>query len=64
MNHLMDLGDASLILAAEQLHCPIGLDIGSETQEQIAMSMLAEVQAVFAGRTGGKLKDASLPIHP
>lgn len=63
-NHLMDLDDPALILAAEQLHCPIGLDVGSETQEQIALSIVAEVQAVFAGRSGGKLKDTTQPIHP
>ncbi len=64
LDHLMDLGDASLVLAADQLHCPIGLDIGSETREQIALSMIAEVQASFAKRNGGRLRDACQPIHP
>ena len=64
MNHLLDYGDEELILATEQLHCPIGLDIGSETQEEIALSIVSEVQACFAGRNGGKLRESSAPIHP
>lgn len=64
MNHLMDLGDEALVLATERLHCPIGLDIGSETREEIALSILSEVQASFAGRGGGKLRETSAPIHP
>ncbi len=38
------------------LHNPIGLDIGAETPEQIALAILAEVQAVSTGRDGGKLR--------
>ncbi len=64
MHHLMELGDEQLILATEKLHCPIGLNIGSETSEAIALSIVSEIQAVFSGREGGKLRDVSLPIHP
>jgi xanthine dehydrogenase accessory factor len=33
-----------------KLHAPVGLDLGSETPEQIALCILAELQAVVAGR--------------
>lgn len=45
------------------LHAPPGLDIGGETPEEIALSVVAEIQAHFAGRAGGKLRERSAPIH-
>jgi xanthine dehydrogenase accessory factor len=33
----------------ERLHGPIGLDIGSQTPEEIALSILAEIVAVRRG---------------
>lgn len=45
------------------LHAPAGLDIGAETPEQIALSILSEVQASFARRTGGALRDRDGSIH-
>ena len=46
-----------------RLFSPIGLDIGAETAEAIALSILGEVQAVLTGRKGGKLRDHLGPIH-
>ncbi|MGD0463491.1 MAG: XdhC family protein [Tepidisphaeraceae bacterium] len=48
---------------AHRLFSPIGLDIGAETPEQIALSILAEIKAVAAGRPGGSLRDRPGPIH-
>jgi xanthine/CO dehydrogenase XdhC/CoxF family maturation factor len=45
------------------LHAPAGLDIGAETPEQIALSILSEVQATFAGRPGGALRERDGSIH-
>lgn len=47
----------------EILHAPAGLDIGSETPEEIAIAVIAEIQAVFAGRKGGSLIASDAPIH-
>lgn len=42
---------------------PAGLDIGADTQAETALSMLAEVLAVRAGREGGPLRLAKQRIH-
>jgi len=47
----------------ERVHAPIGLDIGAETPDEIALSIIAEVRAFFTKRSGGFLKDKSGPIH-
>jgi xanthine dehydrogenase accessory factor len=41
----------------DQLHVPTGLDIGSETAPEIALSVLAEAVAVKSGREAAFLKD-------
>jgi xanthine/CO dehydrogenase XdhC/CoxF family maturation factor len=46
-----------------RLHGPAGVDIGSETPEEIALSVLCEIQAVLAGREAGFLRDRSGPLH-
>lgn len=46
-------------IAQEQLntvHTPIGLDLGGETPEEIALAVVAEILAVKNGRSGGFLK--------
>lgn len=46
-----------------RLHAPIGLDIGAECPEQIALSILAEIQARASNRQAGFLRDRQDPIH-
>jgi len=40
-----------------RVYSPAGLDIGSETPEEIATAIVAEIQAVMADRSGGCLRD-------
>ena len=47
----------------EQLYSPVGLDIGADNPEAIALSIIAEIQAVTQNRMGGFLKDRPTSIH-
>jgi xanthine dehydrogenase accessory factor len=47
----------------DRFHGPVGVDMGSETPEEIALSALAEIQAVLRGRAAGFLRDRQGPLH-
>ena len=42
---------------------PIGLDIGAETAEEIALAIVAEIQSVLSRSPAGFLRDRGGPIH-
>ena len=46
-----------------QIYNPVGLDIGAESPEQIALAILAEIQAVISGHAGGLLREKKASIH-
>jgi xanthine/CO dehydrogenase XdhC/CoxF family maturation factor len=50
-------------LAGLHVHAPAGLDIGSETPEEIALAIAAEIMAVINRRSGGSLRDNDGTIH-
>jgi xanthine/CO dehydrogenase XdhC/CoxF family maturation factor len=58
-------GDGVAITDADRgrIFGPIGLDIGSETPEEIALSVIGEIRAVESGRRGGFLRERKGPIH-
>jgi xanthine dehydrogenase accessory factor len=43
---------------------PCGLDVGARTPAETAIAVLGEILALRAGRAGGRLAEASGPIHP
>jgi xanthine dehydrogenase accessory factor len=49
--------------ADPRVHAPIGLDIGAETPEQIALAIVAELQAVQRRHSGGMLRDRARALH-
>lgn len=59
---LIDAGlDASSLAAP--LHSPMGLDIGADGPQQVALSVIAEIQASLNRRLGGQLKQRAGSIH-
>jgi xanthine dehydrogenase accessory factor len=49
--------------ALDRISGPCGLDVGADSQAETALSILAEILAVRAGRGGGPLKTARKRIH-
>jgi xanthine/CO dehydrogenase XdhC/CoxF family maturation factor len=62
---LQELQDKGMVFTPRQLavlHSPVGLDIGAETPEEIALSVIAEIKAVLSGKKGSPLAANNAPV--
>lgn len=46
-----------------RIHAPVGLELGAETPQEIALAIVAEIQAVLCQAPAGRLRDRVGPIH-
>lgn len=60
---LEEFPELSAYSEGKRLHNPVGLDIGAETPEEIALSIVSEIKTFFSGRSGRRLSDRKVPIH-
>lgn len=63
---LQELSENGVKLTEEQMntiYSPAGLEIGAETAEEIALSIIAEIKAVLAGKPGNFLRNKQDVIH-
>jgi xanthine dehydrogenase accessory factor len=56
-------GPASSEPERARVFTPVGLDIGAEGAEQVALSIVAELLAVHSGRRSGSLRERESAIH-
>ena len=47
----------------ENIYSPVGLDLGAETAEEIALSVVSEIKAVFSFRNPNFLREKEQSIH-
>ena len=59
LNAVLDEG----IAINSEIFAPAGLDLGAETPEELALALVSEIQATFAGATAASLRNRKAPIH-
>jgi len=63
---ITELKEEGIILSPDQtarVFGPVGLDLGAETAEEIALSIAAEIKKVTSGKSGSSLREKEAPIH-
>jgi xanthine/CO dehydrogenase XdhC/CoxF family maturation factor len=55
--------EGSLPHIDERFFSPVGLDIGGEGPDAIALSIISQISAVTSNRTGSHLRDRRAPLH-
>lgn len=56
-------GNAQPSAIGDRLFAPVGLDLGGEGPDAIALAIISQVSAVASGRAGGHLRDRRAPLH-
>jgi xanthine dehydrogenase accessory factor len=59
----IESGNSPSIKSRDSVFGPIGLDVGGDGPDAIALSIIAEVSAITSGRAGGHLRDRNAPLH-
>jgi len=62
LSEIQDEGDVTEE-QLERVFSPVGLDIGADNADEIALAIIAEIRAVIAGRHGGFLRERKSAIH-
>ncbi len=60
---LAEMTESERRIAGERMFAPIGMDVGGDGPEAIALSIIAEVSAVMSRRRGGHLRDRQASLH-
>lgn len=60
---LEEIGEDFSAEQLSRLHAPVGLDIGADSPEAIALSIAAEIQSVLSEREGGFLRNRKGSIY-
>jgi xanthine dehydrogenase accessory factor len=61
-----ELAEEGISISNEHMNrvfAPVGLDLGAISPEEIALSIVAEIRAVFSDRAGTSLRQRTVPIH-
>ena len=63
LNEVTERGSQLSTEQLQRLFAPAGLDIGADTPETIALSIIAEINATYHNRAGGFLRERQIPIY-
>lgn len=63
LRELLEQGVALTENNLNRLYAPVGIDIGADNPEEIALAIVAEIRAAIANRSGGSLRDRKEAIH-
>lgn len=55
--------EVTAVSDVNRIHAPVGLDLGGEGAEQVALAIVAEILAFHTGRSGAPLRERARPIH-
>ena len=64
LEEVKSVGGETKAVGSSEIFAPVGIDIGAETPAEIALAIIAEIQAVRSGRSAGFLRDRKAPLHP